>query len=111
MTKDPKYTIASTQPVGRYALGVTWGDKHESIFPFSNLRRFCPCLECEKSEALKREPSGSAGKLEGELRLADASILFQWADGHETLFLVEELRELCGCAACKGEPERPITGQ
>jgi hypothetical protein len=92
VAKDPKYTIASLHPVGRYAVGVTWGDKHESILPLASLRRFCPCLDCEKSEAAKREPSGSASKLEGELRLADASILFHWADDHETLFLVEELR-------------------
>ena len=25
--------------VGRYALGVTWGDNHSSIYPFDRLRR------------------------------------------------------------------------
>jgi hypothetical protein len=37
--------------------------------------------------------------------------MLHWADGHETLLLVEELRDLCACAACKGEPNYPITGQ
>lgn len=111
MPKPPKYAIASIQPVGRYALGVTWQDKHDSIFPFASLRRLCPCLDCEKNEAARREPGESERKLEGLLRLEDASVMVHWADGHETLFLVEELRELCGCAACKGEPNYPITGQ
>jgi DUF971 family protein len=109
--KSPKYAITSIQPVGRYALGVTWQDKHDSIFPFANLRRLCPCLECEKSGAGTREPRDHERKLEGLLRVEDASVMLHWADGHETLLLVEELRELCGCAACKGEPNYPITGR
>jgi DUF971 family protein len=111
VSKSPKYAIASIQPVGRYALGVTWQDKHDSIFPFTSLRRLCPCLECEKSGAATREPREPERKLEGLLRIEDASVMLHWGDGHETLFLVEELRELCGCAACKGEPNYPITGQ
>jgi DUF971 family protein len=109
--RSPKYAIASIQPVGRYALGVTWQDKHDSIFPFVNLRRRCPCLDCQKSEAARREPPESERRLEAVLRIEDASVMLRWADGHETLLLVEELRELCGCAACKGEPNYPITGQ
>ncbi|MEW6301056.1 MAG: gamma-butyrobetaine hydroxylase-like domain-containing protein [Thermodesulfobacteriota bacterium] len=33
-----------------------------------------------------------------------------WEDGHETVFLPEELRGLCRCAQCQGEPDYPITG-
>lgn len=99
------------QPVGRYALGVTWGDRHESIFPFTNLRRCCPCVSCEQDKAVSRNPTEQAAKLESAQRLQGASLMLSWADGHETLFLVEELRLLCGCAACKGEPDYPITGQ
>src|SRR5262245_39985282 len=32
--------------VGRYALGVVWGDGHDSILPFRNLRAACPCEPC-----------------------------------------------------------------
>ncbi|MGH7896638.1 MAG: gamma-butyrobetaine hydroxylase-like domain-containing protein [Candidatus Binatia bacterium] len=109
--KPPKYAITSTHAVGRYALGVTWGDKHESIYPFINLRRLCPCLECEATQAVKREPTEAESKLEGVQPLAEASLMLRWADEHETLFLLEELREVCGCALCKGEPNYPITGQ
>jgi DUF971 family protein len=107
----PKYTITSLQPVGRYAIGVAWADKHESIFPFANLRRLCPCLDCEASEVVKREPAESAKVLEGLQPIGEASLMLRWRDGHESLFLLEELREVCGCAECKGEPNYPITGQ
>jgi DUF971 family protein len=109
--KPPKHSIASIQPVGHYALGVTWQDKHESIFPIVNLRRACPCRDCEARQARTKEPSEAARTLEGVGRVADASLMLRWADGHETLFLLEELRDLCGCAACKGEPDYPVTGQ
>jgi len=107
----PKYSIASIQPVGRYALGVNWQDRHESIFPFANLRLACPCVECEPRRSAAPELTEPARTLEGVQRLQDASLMLHWADGHETLFLVEELRDLCGCALCKGEPKYPITGQ
>ena len=29
--------------VGRYALGVSWGDGHSSIYPFERLRLDAPC--------------------------------------------------------------------
>jgi DUF971 family protein len=103
--------IESISPVGRYALGVKWADRHDSIFPFENLRRLCPCDECAKSEAVRRQPGEQERRLETVLRLQDASVMLGWADGHETLFLVEELRAACGCAGCKGEPDYPITNQ
>ena len=110
--KPSQYSIAAIQPVGRYALGVTWADKHESIFPFAHLRRACPCVDCEgRSGSASGNSADAAERLEGVQRLQEASVMLHWADGHETLYLVEELRKLCGCAACKGEPDYPITGQ
>ena len=43
--------------------------------------------------------------------LGEQSVYLRWADGHETFFLVEELRALCRCARCVGEPEFPISGR
>ena len=111
MAKPEKYSIASIQPVGRYALGVSWRDKHDSIFPFANLRRLCPCNDCRADESAKKALPEAAEKLESVQRLAEASVMLGWSDGHETLYLTEELRDLCGCALCKGEPDYPITGQ
>ncbi|MGH7988081.1 MAG: gamma-butyrobetaine hydroxylase-like domain-containing protein [Candidatus Binataceae bacterium] len=100
--------IKGLNEVGRYAVGVQWLDGHDSIFPLETLRRRCPCNEC-------------AGELEGALaperqrlmrlsRLGEKGLFLQWADGHESLYVVDRLRELCRCAYCVGEPEKPITG-
>jgi hypothetical protein len=43
-------------------------------------------------------------------RLGDAAVYIGWFDGHETLYTTAELRDLCRCARCVQEPERPITG-
>jgi DUF971 family protein len=100
--------IRGLSEVGRYAVGVQWVDGHDSILPLENLRRGCPCNRC-------------AGEVEGELpaasrrllqftRLGDAAVYLEWVDGHETLYTTAQLRDLCRCAHCVGEPERPITG-
>ena len=108
---SPQHTIESIHPVGRYAVGVRWGDRHDSIYPFQNLRRLCPCVRCGETQAVRREPSDAEKKLDGIQRFGEASVMLYWGDRHESLFLVEELREICGCAACKGEPDYPITGR
>jgi len=100
--------IVKLSEVGRYALGVDWGDGHESIFPFRALRAACPCDAC-------RAPGGAAHPAEGDRlarveTLGDASIFLRWADGHETLLMLDELRDLCRCARCVGEPDYPVSG-
>jgi DUF971 family protein len=111
MAKAPKHEITSVHAVGRYALGVKWGDEHDSIFPFTSLRRLCPCTDCGASQAVRRDPAEDERALKSVQRVGVESVMLQWGDGHESFFLVEELRDVCGCAACKGEPEYPITGQ
>src|SRR5207249_2906394 len=46
MFKSEKYQIADMHYVGRYALGITWVDKHDSIFPWAFLSEECPCEQC-----------------------------------------------------------------
>jgi DUF971 family protein len=102
--------IRTTSIVGRYALGVDWSDGHDSIMPFVHLRAHCPCDEC----AARRDAGEAPGARDIDLtaldRLGEESVFLRWSDGHETLYLVPELRALCRCAYCVGEPERPITG-
>lgn len=39
--------VEDVQPVGNYALAITWGDGHDSgIYSFQKLRELCPCPEC-----------------------------------------------------------------
>jgi ATP-binding protein involved in chromosome partitioning len=38
------------QPVGRYAIQISWSDGHESgIYPFRRLRALCACAECQRA--------------------------------------------------------------
>ena len=83
--------------VGRYALGVTWGDSHSSIYPFDRLRRDDPAGGHEPPAALT-EAMGwprDIKKLTEGLRVA-------WTDGHESLYPYADLRALCRCAGCTG---------
>jgi len=113
--------MKTLKEVGRYALGIGWGDGHESILPYRHLRAHCPCDACRAAAA---GPASGAGgpapsapgaapateRVNALERLGDTTLVFRWADGHESLFVDEELRALCRCAYCAGEPEYPITG-
>jgi DUF971 family protein len=93
---DPN-SPADVHLVGRYAVGVTWGDQHGSIYPFDRLRHDCPCEACP---ALQHVSATAAWPTEivrdpGGLRVV-------WADGHESLYPYADLRARCRCAGCTG---------
>jgi DUF971 family protein len=93
--------------VGRYAVGIEWGDGHDSILPYRDIRMHCPCERCDgavRDVAPGTEPADLQ-------RIGDGTLFFRWADGHETLMVAEELRALCRCAHCVGEPDYPVTGR
>ena len=47
-----QYELRAIQPVGNYALQLTWGDGHQTgIYSFSYLRQLCECEECLKTTA------------------------------------------------------------
>ncbi|MGH7934872.1 MAG: gamma-butyrobetaine hydroxylase-like domain-containing protein [Candidatus Binataceae bacterium] len=100
--------IKGLNEVGRYAVGVQWVDGHDSIFPLENLRRFCPCNGC--AGEVEGEIAADAQRLLQLSRIGDKAIFLAWADGHETFYTMEQLREQCRCAYCVQEPEKPITG-
>ncbi len=102
--------LKTLKEVGRYAVGITWGDGHESILPFRDLRAQCPCDTC-RAATPAAVPSAAMQQLGDLQRLGDATLVFRWGDGHESLFVAEELRALCRCAYCAGEPNYPITNQ
>lgn len=101
--------VEKLSEVGRYALGVQWGDRHDSILPYRNLRRACPCEACAAAGETAVSPEGE--RLARLQLLGAQSIFLRWGDGHETIFLLEELRNLCRCARCVGEPDFPISGR
>ena len=110
-SRSPEAThIEQLKEVGRYALGVEWGDRHESILPYRNLRRACPCELCGARGVDAPLASESERPVDFQI-LGERSLFIRWADGHETLLLVEEVRDLCRCARCIGEPDFPISGR
>ncbi len=40
--------LQDMQPVGNYAMSLAWADGHNTgIYTWENLRRMCPCEECQ----------------------------------------------------------------
>ncbi len=103
-------SIRQTRRIGHYALGIDWVDGHESIMPYSSLRAHCPCETCAALRSEERVPGAPGIQLGSIDVMGDASAFLTWSDGHESVYLLPELRALCRCAYCVGEPERPITG-
>lgn len=107
--RRPRLALGTLKEVGRYAVGITWGDGHESILPYRDLRAHCPCDSCRaKAPGGVAPPAPQLAELQ---RLGEGTLFFRWGDGHETLLVAEELRALCRCAYCAGEPNYPITNQ
>jgi DUF971 family protein len=102
--------VERLKQVGRYALGVEWGDGHDSIIPHRVIRRSCPCDGCAGADRDAALPQQAEQPMRVEL-LGDEAVFVAWADRHETVLLTEELRALCRCAHCAGEPEYPISGR
>ncbi len=43
----PALKILNIEPVGNYAIRISWSDGHNSgIYSFDHLREICPCAEC-----------------------------------------------------------------
>ena len=41
--------------VGGYAISILWSDRHATgIYTFANLRKWCPCAQCTKTESGSR---------------------------------------------------------
>jgi DUF971 family protein len=47
VTEHEQIEVIDVQPVGSYALTITWADGHDTgIYSFQKLREMCPCPEC-----------------------------------------------------------------
>jgi len=83
--------------VGRYALGVTWGDEHASIYPFEHLRRGCGCGGCAELAA-----ATEAMTWPREITRRPDGLRVVWSDEHQSLYPYPGLRAWCRCAGCTG---------
>jgi len=107
-SRPPEAThVERLSEVGRYALGVVWGDRHDSILPYRSVRAACPCETCAGGQSPGSPAAEHPVRIE---MLGERSLFVRWGDGHETVLLLEELRDLCRCARCAGEPDYPVSG-
>jgi DUF971 family protein len=48
----PKLKMLSVEPVGNYAIRISWSDGHSSgIYSYEHFRAICPCPECQNRSA------------------------------------------------------------
>lgn len=83
--------------VGRYALGITWGDGHSSIYPFPELRRAAPAPGADEPVTLTEAMTWPR-----QIKRRPEALRITWADGQETQHAWPELRGSCPCAGCHG---------
>src|SRR2546422_4291176 len=76
--------------VGRYALGVLWGDRHDSILPFRNLRRACPCETCTAAPEMDLRSEEHTSELQSRLHLVCRLLLEKKKKLHEQYVVSNE---------------------
>jgi DUF971 family protein len=48
----PKLKMNAIEPVGTYALKISWSDGHNTgLYSYDHLREICPCAECKAAKA------------------------------------------------------------
>jgi len=99
---------------------IVWKDGHTSVYPFTMLRRECPCADCAHKRERPREetaPAGAAGGLnvvgsvqeldrENEVRdltpVGNYALNIAFADGHSYgIYTYASLRRNCPCPQCR----------
>ena len=96
-------------------LQIEWDDGHVSVYNLKELRKNCPCANC--NEARRKQDAGDdnpfkiltpAEALPDKLTILEAHVVgryairFIWSDGHaEGIYPFELLRSLCECELCK----------
>ena len=99
------------EKVAGAALRITWADRHVSTFPWSYLRRECPCANCVDEWTGKRRlnPAEISEEVRAEAidLVGNYAVRFVWSDGHRTgIYPFERLRRLCPCPSCSGGTAR-----
>jgi DUF971 family protein len=101
-----KYEIRGLKLAGYYAVDVSWGDGHGSIFPLRDLRAHCPCEACREAgvaACIERANAEPRAHTPIEIAREPTGLRIVWEDDHTTVFHVRELRDACRCALCAGE--------
>ncbi len=86
-------------------LVIDWPDGHHSQYKLADVRKACPCAECNSyrnsGDPLKVRPAASAELLETRY-VGNYAIQLFWADGHSFgIYPWEMLRRMCDSPACR----------
>src|SRR5262245_43005073 len=92
-------------------LRVTWKDGHQSDYPLLEVRRRCPCAQCNEERARPPDPLRiltpaqlATPKVEAAELVGLYALKIRWQDGHDTgIYAWEFLRALCPCPTCAAE--------
>jgi DUF971 family protein len=88
-------------------LFVSWSDGHESVHPYEELRRGCPCAWCAGEGSEKGTVDASTAFTPQQTTLYELQMVGRygltpvWGDGHRTgIYTYERLRATCACPEC-----------
>lgn len=96
-------------------LEIIWSDEHSSLYPFSLLRKACPCAECRGGhDKMGSEPDpgvfllpledSAATRLNTLELVGTYALTIEWEDGHHFgIYNWHYLRALCPCPICRQE--------
>jgi ATP-binding protein involved in chromosome partitioning len=83
-------------------LRISWTDGHESEYPMSYLRGWCPCAQCQGHGGTRRFVETENPTIASWEQVGRYAICFRWQDGHATgIYSYPYLRELCACSDCR----------
>ena len=88
-----------------FELAVSWGDRHESLYPVRSLRLACKCADCVHE--FTRAPVLDPASVSLDVRptriesVGRYGIRIAWSDGHDTgIMTFRDLRALYSCEEC-----------
>lgn len=87
-------------------LRVAWEDDHESLYPLTYLRGFCPCAKCQGHASGWTFIPVESPEVTGIEEVGNYAFKIVWRDGdagpHTTgIYSFDILRQLCPCDECQ----------
>lgn len=95
---SPRYHVDLIELLEPDQLLIVWGDGHESLFPYRDLRLRCACARCvdEWTKAPLLDPSAVTTdiKVTGWEATGRYGVNLHFSDGHQTgIYLLRALRD------------------
>lgn len=103
----PQAITLSQDPKG---IVIEWADGHKAAYPFSYLRKACPCAMCKGERTpLDSSPLAlpvihlptHAFEAKDMFKVGRYALGLRWGDGHDAgIYTWEYLRKMCPCEQC-----------